>query len=109
MILTGEPFYLDLLKYIQENINYKYLFNCYGGTEMSNWVFFHKCSKNDVKKFKIWLVPIGKNSTMFYKIKNNELIVTGPTISQGYLDKSINSNFKFGNLNSFSTSDYVKI
>ena len=109
LILTGEPFYLDLLKYIQEKINYKYLFNCYGGTEMSNWVFYHKCNKNDVKKFKKFgLVPIGKKFyNVSYKINNNELIVTGPTISQGYLDKSLNSNFKFGNLNSFSTSDYA--
>ena len=52
LILTGEPFYLDLLKYIQQNINYKNLFNCYGGTEMSNWVFFHNCKMGDFKKYK---------------------------------------------------------
>ena len=109
LILTGEPFYLDSLNYIQQNIKYKYLFNCYGGTEMSNWVFFHKCKKGDVKKFKKFgLVPIGKtffNTT--YKIVKNELIITGPTVSQGYIDKSLNSNFKFSNINSFYTSDYA--
>lgn len=109
LILTGEPFYLDLLKYIQKNINYNYLFNCYGGTEMSNWIFFHKCELGDTEKFKKFgLVPIGKKfNNVNFKISNNELIVKGPTISQGYLDKSLNSNFNFSKFNSFYTSDYV--
>jgi len=109
LILTGEPFYLDLLKYIQKNINYKYLFNCYGGTEMSNWVFFHKCQLGDDKKFKKFgLVPIGKKFyNTQYKIIKNELIVKGPTVSQGYIDKSLNTNFKFGVTNTFFTSDYA--
>ena len=42
-----------------------------------------------------------------YEIIEKELIVKGPTISQGYIDKSLNSNFKFGKLNSFYTSDYA--
>ena len=109
LILTGEPFYLDLLKYIQQNINYKNLFNCYGGTEMSNWVFFHNCKMGDFKKYKKFgLVPIGKKFyNVDYEIIEKELIVKGPTISQGYIDKSLNSNFKFGKLNSFYTSDYA--
>ena len=100
---------MDLLKYIQENINYKNLFNCYGGTEMSNWVFFHNCKLGDIKKYKKFgLVPIGKKFyNVKYEIIDKELIVKGPTISQGYIDKSLNSNFKFNKLNTFYTSDYA--
>tara|TARA_B110000503_G_scaffold141399_1_gene234813 strand:- start:1874 stop:3349 length:1476 start_codon:yes stop_codon:yes gene_type:complete len=109
LILTGEPFFLDLLKFIFKKIKFKNLFNCYGGTEMSNWVFFHKCKKTDIKKFsKYNLVPIGKNfANLKYKIINKELIVTGPMISKGYLDKNLNSNFVFSKNNTFHTSDQV--
>ena len=37
--MTGEPFHLSLLKYIFKNFDFNKLFNCYGGTEMSNHGF----------------------------------------------------------------------
>ena len=40
----------------------KYLFNCYGSTELSPWVFSYKFNRKDLKDIKkIGLVPIGKN------------------------------------------------
>ena len=61
LIITGEPFYLNLLEFLYKKTNFKNIFNCYGGTEMGNWVFFHKCSKSDLKNYQKYnLVPIGK-------------------------------------------------
>ncbi len=111
MILTGEPFYLDLMKYIFKNFKFQKLFNCYGGTEMSNWITYHRCKKTDLKNFsKLNLVPIGKSfKDAKIHIKNGELIVTGPMVSKGYIDKKQNiGKFKFGvNLNTFFTGDSV--
>ena len=44
--MTGEPFYLNILKYLFNNFNTKKIFNCYGGTEMGNWIYFHDCKKS---------------------------------------------------------------
>lgn len=112
IILTGEPLYLNLLKYINRNFNFKFLYNCYGGTEMSNWIFYHQCKKEDIKNFeKFNLVPIGKRfKSVKIKLNKDELIVSGPMISQGYIDKKLNyKKFEFNKTeNTFFTGDIVK-
>lgn len=112
IILTGEPFYLNLLKYIYDNFNFKFLYNCYGGTEMSNWVFYHNCKREDLNSFKKFnLVPIGKKFKSVKIITNkDELVVSGPMVSQGYIDRKLNNKkFKFDiEDNTFFTGDLVK-
>ncbi len=111
LIITGEPFYLNLLNFLYKKTNFKNIFNCYGGTEMGNWVFFHKCSKYNLKKYQKYnLVPIGKPfGTVHPIIKKNELLVTGPMISEGYMFKRLNKGkFIFSNKNTFLTGDKVK-
>ena len=112
IIMTGEPFHLSLLKYIYKNFNFNKLFNCYGGTEMSNWVYYHDCKKNDLVNYKKFnLVPIGKNfRSVKSKIINNVLTVSGPMISLGYLNTKLNKGkFVFKkNSTEFNTGDIVK-
>ena len=111
LLFTGEPFYLGLLKYVLKVSNSKRIYNCYGGTEMGNWVFYHKCKKNDLISFKNDnLVPIGKpfDGNIVRIEKNSELVVKSKTISNGYLDNKLNSKFIFSkNKNTFYTSDKV--
>ncbi len=110
LILTGEPFYLGLLNFIFSNLKFNKIYNCYGGTEMGNWVFFHKCTLKDLTTFKnINLVPIGRPfKTVKAKIIKNELVVKGPMITNGYIDKNLNKNkFIFNNENTFYTGDKV--
>ena len=112
LIMTGEPFYLNILKYLFNNFNTKKIFNCYGGTEMGNWIYFHDCKKSDLIKFRNYnLVPIGKNfNTVESKIVNGELIAKGPMITLGYINKELN-NGKFvfnGEKSSFYTGDLVE-
>ena len=111
LIITGEPFYLNLLDFLFKKTYFSNIFNCYGGTEMGNWVFFHKCSKSDLKKYQKYnLVPIGRPfGSVNPVIKKNELLVTGPMISEGYMIKSLNKGkFIFAKENSFLTGDKVK-
>ena len=111
LILTGEPFYLNLLKFLFEKVKFTKIFNCYGGTEMGNWVFCHKCSISDLKTYKKEnLVPIGKPfSSVRAKIIKKELVVSGPMISEGYTEKRLNiGKFVFNKNNTFNTGDKVK-
>jgi len=112
IIITGEPFYLNLLNYIFKNFKCEKIFNCYGGTEMGNWVFYHLCKKSDVKEYSRFnLVPIGRNfSSVNYQILKKELIVNGPMITNGYLKKELNLNkfFFTEKNNTFYTSDLVE-
>lgn len=111
IIITGETFYLNQLKFIIKNFHYEKLFNCYGSTELSNWVFFHRCKKSDLKEFKnLNLVPIGNIfKGINYKLKKNILHIGGDVVSKGYLDSSQNKGkFYFANnLNWYNTEDKV--
>lgn len=110
LIITGEPFYLNTLDFLYKKTKFANIFNCYGGTEMGNWVFFHRCSMHDIEIYKkLNLVPIGiPFSEVLAKIKKKELVVSGPMIAKGYLDKNLNKNkFILGRNNIFYTGDKV--
>ena len=111
IIITGETFYLNQLKYLYQNFKFKKVFNCYGSTELSNWVFFHLCKKKDLKIFKKYnLVPIGKNfKNIFFKVKNKILHIGGDIVSQGYLKKIQNKNkfYTKSKINWYNTEDRV--
>ena len=110
--MTGEPFYLNVLKYLFSSFDAKKIFNCYGGTEMGNWVYFHDCKKSDLIKYKNYnLVPIGTNfNTVKSHIVKGELVVTGPMITLGYINKALNiDKFIFnGERSRFYTGDLVE-
>lgn len=110
LIMTGEPFYLNMLDFFYKKTKFTNIFNCYGGTEMGNWVFFHRCSLHDINIYdKTNLVPIGiPFDLVSAKIKKNELTVTGPMITDGYINSDLNKNkFIFGKNNTFNTGDKV--
>ena len=113
IMITGEIFYLSTLKYILNNFKSKKIYNVYGSTELSNWVFFHQCKLQDLKTYKKFnLVPIGipfENENFF--IKKGQLFIKGRTVSYGYLKKKDNiGTFYFKkNLRIYKTGDNVKI
>lgn len=95
VILCGENFPLSIMKIIKKKFLIKNLFNCYGSTEMSPWAFYFEYKKkydNLIKK--LGQVPIG---TPFKGVRtkiaaNNELLVNGDIITNGYVkDKKLNS------------------
>ena len=46
LILCGENFPLSIMKILKRKFVIKNLFNCYGSTEMSPWVFYFEYKKN---------------------------------------------------------------
>ena len=113
LILCGEPFYFDLYHYLLKQNFSKNIYNCYGSTELSPWVFSHKLNPKDINKFKSYdVVPIGKK---FKKIKtkiiNNILYIGGPTLSKGYLNKKYNklTFIKISGKHYYKTNDVVSI
>ena len=112
LIMTGEPFYLNILKYLFNNFQAKKIFNCYGGTEMGNWIYFHDCKKSDLSNFKDYnLVPIGRKfNTVDSQIIKGELVAKGPMITLGYINKELNDRkFIFNKEKStFFTGDLVE-
>ena len=94
LIMCGEPFSLKLAKYIFRSINPRKLYNFYGSTEVSPWVFYHDCKKKDFKNFLSEdFMPVGKPlGKTKIKILNQELLVSGPMLSNGYIEKKQNKD-----------------
>jgi len=113
LIMCGEPFRLSLAKYIFAKIKPKKLYNFYGSTEVSPWIFFHKCNLLDLKNYSNFeMMPVGiPLHNIKTKILNNELIVSGPVLSPGYLDPKDNKNVFFKDKKNYwyRTKDQVEV
>ena len=58
--MCGEPFYPAIVRQLKINYTNK-IFNCYGSTELSPWVFYYKYRPNHNKLINLLgIVPIGK-------------------------------------------------
>ncbi len=114
LILCGENFPYNILIDIKKHFNCKNLFNLYGSTETSPWVFFYKYNNIDQDLIsKIGQVPIGNQfqGAKIFIDKNNQLLINGDMISKGYY-KNLNENkLKFiykKNKRYYCTGDIVK-
>ena len=88
LILCGEPFFVETLKYLIKRKIASNLYNCYGSTELSPWVFSHKINQKRKNFYdNLYLVPVGHPfKDIKIKIMNDILFIGGPTLSPGYLD-----------------------
>ena len=96
VIMCGEPLHLDILDYILSKLNVQQVFNFYGSTEVAPWTFCHECSLEDLARFEgRGVVPIGKPiAGNTAKIgEGDELLVSGPQITPGYLGGESNDRF----------------
>ena len=113
LILCGEPFFVETLDYLNKKNLATNIYNCYGSTELSPWVFSHKIDKENYNFYKsLSLVPIGKPfKKVKTKIINEKLFVGGPTLCNGYLDKTqnIKSFHKINSVLYYQTNDYVEV
>tara|TARA_B100001250_G_C19786822_1_gene784581 strand:+ start:599 stop:2071 length:1473 start_codon:yes stop_codon:yes gene_type:complete len=112
LILCGEPFFVETLDYLVKGNISKNIFNCYGSTELSPWVFFHKINQKKIDFYKKYhLVPVGKPfKNIKIKILNEILYIGGPTLSSGYLEDNQNNEI-FKNFNKeryYKTNDIVE-
>ena len=113
IVMCGEPFRLSLANFIFKKINPKELFNFYGSTEVSPWIFYHKLKFSDIKRYsKFDFVPVGRPlNNVKIKIFKNELFVTGPMVSPGYLQKKQSKNIfiKKGKKLWYRTKDQIEL
>ena len=95
IIMCGEPFYPAIIKTIKNKFSPNKIFNCYGSTELSPWVFYYKYSPKHNKLINLQgIVPIGK-PYKFVKIykRKSELILGGKNVVNGYLNSPNQSKF----------------
>ena len=95
IIMCGEPFYPAIIKTIKNKFSPNKIFNCYGSTELSPWVFYYKYRPNHNKLINLLgIVPIGK-PYKFVKIykRKSELILGGKNVVNGYLNSPNQSKF----------------
>jgi acyl-coenzyme A synthetase/AMP-(fatty) acid ligase len=88
LFICGEPFSLNVLKYCYENLGAENVFDFYGLTETGVENFYHKCSYEDLKKYKDkGFVPIGKplKGNDINVTDEKELLLAGCQITPGYL------------------------
>ncbi len=112
LICCGEPFYFKILDYILKNLKSKSLFNCYGSTELSPWSHIYEYKKKDYQVIRDnGLVPIGQPYHLIKTlIKNDELLISGPNVVNGYLDNKNNEKFvKISNKKYYKTNDICKV
>lgn len=111
LLICGETFYYDTLKFIISKIAPKHLFNCYGSTELSPWVFSYKFNPKDLNNIKkIGLVPIGQNFfNTKIRIHKKLLLVSGPMVNT-YLQKKDNlqNHLKINQKYYYCTNDIIK-
>ena len=111
LILCGESFTSKIMMMLIKNNKIKYIFNCYGATELSTWAFFYKLKSSDISIIKKnGRVPIGKPfNNLSYKFNDlKELIINGAVVSNGYLKNRKETINKFKNtkgINSYNTGD----
>ena len=96
VIMCGEPLHLDILEYILSKLNVEQVFGFYGSTEVAPWTFCHECSLDDLARFESFgVAPIGKpiagNTVIIGEC--DELLVSGPQITPGYLGGESNDRF----------------
>jgi D-alanine--poly(phosphoribitol) ligase subunit 1 len=114
LILCGENFPFNILNSIKKHFKFKNLYNLYGSTETSPWVFFYKYKKNDDQLIKrVGQVPIGNafKSTSIYIDNNKQLLISGDMISKGYFKNKKENKLKFTNRNKkryYCTGDIIK-
>lgn len=87
VVMCGEPFHLDLLRYCFDHIRMEKLFNFYGSTEVGPWTFHHPClAEDDTRYAAHGMAPIGTPLPgNLVCIEDGELWCSGPQIMPGYL------------------------
>lgn len=113
LFVCGEPFRIELLRYILQRIKPENVYNFYGLTETGVENFFHKCHEQDLVKFERYgYVPIGL-PLPYNRVKigdNSELLISGAPVTSGYLGGIGKDRFiELENTTWFLTGDKVEL
>ena len=114
VIFCGECFSYNIFKLLKKKIFFNELYNCYGSTELSPWAYFYKYKNKDNKIIKKYnQLPIGSKFVGLNSIVNsqNELCISGPVLSKGYVLKKKNKGkfFSYKKKLYYNTGDVCEI
>ena len=109
MFFCGECLETVVAKKIKERFSQVMLINAYGPTEATCCVTLTEITNNMLC---LDYLPVGRISTSACKIEieNNEIILKGKSVFQGYLDINSDNYYKENNINCYKTKDlgYIK-
>ena len=112
IVSCGEPLPINIMEWYLQNTKANF-FNFYGSTEVSPWIFFHKCTKKDILKYKDYgYAPIGRciDGNKISVTNDNLLLVNGPQVTPGYFGKeNLNHLIEYKGDKWFSMGDVVEI
>ena len=111
VVSCGEPLPLELAHIFLQQPNVK-MFNCYGATELTLWVFHHRCTLDDLETYSDCAsVPIGEviRGNEYLVKSDGALMISGPQVTPGYLGNPIGSHLEVINdISWFPTGDIVE-
>ena len=108
MFFCGETLETITAKKIKERFPNIKIINAYGPTEATCCVSLIEITNNMLN---LDYLPVGNinTSAVNININNNEIILKGPSVFNGYLDIKSNNYYKENNINSYKTGDLGKI
>lgn len=104
MLFCGELLEVSTVSKIKERFNNVKIINAYGPTEATCFVSLTEID-DDMLSYEY--LPVGKISTsaVSITIDNNEIILKGNSVFDGYLDINSNNCYKEDNINAYKTGD----
>ncbi len=104
MFFCGEPLEVETVKKIKKRFNNINIINAYGPTEATCCVSLVKVTDNMLTKE---YLPVGNitTSSTTIEINNNEIVLKGNSVFNGYLDIKSNNYYKENNINCYKTGD----
>ena len=104
MFFCGELLEVSTVKKIRERFNNVRIINAYGPTEATCFVTQVEIMDNMLSKE---YLPVGKinTSAVDISIRNNEIVLKGGSVFDGYLDVSSNTYYQEDNINTYNTGD----
>ena len=104
MFFCGELLEVETVRKIKERFNKVKVINAYGPTEATCFVSLIEINS---KMLKEEYIPVGKLNTSAVKIEldNNEIILKGKSVFNGYLDLKSDNYYKEKKTNCYKTGD----
>tara|TARA_Y200000002_G_scaffold285579_1_gene239617 strand:+ start:1634 stop:3082 length:1449 start_codon:yes stop_codon:yes gene_type:complete len=109
-VFCGEPLTYSQVYEMRNYFKNTKIFNTYGPSETTCFNTYYRVNKIPSNRMSD-IISIGKEMPgNKITLKNNEIIISGKQVSNGYIDKKINKNnfFKKGKYYHYKTGDYAK-